>query len=147
MKGPLRENCLHDNTGETRAEQNEVRTTSAIMMMMSPPPLLLPFLLLLLAQIHSSYCDDDSGADLLTFKLNNGFDIPLVGIGIGNLQHELIPQVVSANLMPSQDIHIRLIDTAHNSHNEHILGKAVASFDAANNHAQTRGGGSSVTHL
>ena len=110
------------------------------MMMLSQRPLLLPFLLLLLAQIHSSYCDDDDSGDLLTFKLNNGFGIPLVGMGIGNLQHELIPQVVSANLVPSQDI--RLIDTAHNSHNEHILGKAVASFDAAS-HAQTRGGGGS----
>ena len=42
--------------------------------------------------------------------------------------------------MPSQDI--RLIDTAHNSHNEQILGQAVASFDAASR-AQTRGGGGS----
>ncbi|KAL7501092.1 hypothetical protein ACHAWT_010843 [Skeletonema menzelii] len=99
------------------------------------PPLLLPFLLLL-AKINSAYCDDED--DLLTFKLNNGVHIPLVGMGIGNLQHELIPQVVSANLMPSRDI--RLIDTAHNSHNEHILGKAVASFDEAR-HAKTRGGG------
>ncbi len=104
-------------------------------------PLLLPFLILL-ARINSAYCNDDD--DLLTFKLNNGLRIPLVGIGIGNLQHELIPQVVNANLMPSRGIH--LIDTAHNSHNEHILGDAVASFDVAGR-AQTRGGGGSNDKL
>ena len=103
--------------------------------MVSTPTQLLPFLLLL-ARIYSAYGDDDD--DLLTYKLNNGIHIPLVGMGVGNLQHELIPQVVSANLMPAQDI--RLIDTAHNSHNEQILGQAVASFDAASR-TQTRGGG------
>jgi len=102
-------------------------------------PLLLPFLILL-ARINSTYCYDDD--DLLTFKLHNGVHIPLVGIGIGNLQHELIPQVVNANLMRD----ISLIDTAHNSHNEQILGRAVASFDAAGR-AQTRGGGGSNDKL
>lgn len=97
-------------------------------------PLLLPFLILL-ARINFAYCDD--GDDLFTFKLNNGVHIPLIGSGIGNLQHELIPQVVKVNL--SRGIH--LIDTAHNSHNEQILGNAVASVDAAGR-AQTRGGGS-----
>eukprot|EP00985_Skeletonema_marinoi_P031237 scaffold37141_cov58-Skeletonema_marinoi.AAC.1 len=70
-------------------------------MVLSTPTLLLPFLLLL-ARVYSTYGDDDD--DLLTFKLNNGIHIPLVGMGVGNLQHELIPQVVSANLMPAQDI-------------------------------------------
>ncbi len=94
--------------------------------------LLLP-ILILLARINFVYCDDDD--DLLTFKLSNGLQIPLVGMGIGNLQHELIHQTVKANLAG-----IHLIDTAHNSHNEQILGRAVANFDAAG-HAQTREGG------
>lgn len=109
------------------------------MIIVSTPSLLLPFLLLL-AWLHSAYCNDDVDDDgLLMFKLNNGMHIPLVGVGMGNLQHELIPQVVSANLIPSQDI--RLIDTAHGSKNEQKIGDAVASFDRANR-AQTRGGGS-----
>lgn len=91
---------------------------------------------MLLAGLYSAYCDDDDVL-LTSFKLNNGIHIPLVGMGMGNLQHELIPQVVRANLMPSQDI--RLIDTAINSNNEQILGQAIASFDGES-HAQTRGG-------
>jgi len=94
-------------------------------------------LLLLAGLISSAYCDDDD--DALTSKLNNGMRIPLVGMGIGNLQYELIPEVVSANLMPSQNI--RLIDTAHASNNEQILGRAVAGFDSeARNKGGTRGG-------
>lgn len=102
-------------------------------------PLLLPILILLLARINSAYCDDHD--DLLKFRLNNGLHIPLVGMGIGNLQHELIKQTVKANLAG-----IHLIDTAHNSHNEQILGRAIASFDATG-HAQTRGGGSNNDKL
>jgi diketogulonate reductase-like aldo/keto reductase len=94
-------------------------------------------LLLVGGGLNFAYSNDNNSDDhLLTFQLNNGFHIPLVGMGIGNLQHELIPQVVSANLMPSQDI--RLIDTAHNSNNEEILGQAVAKFDGASHHG-TRG--------
>ena len=98
---------------------------------------LLQSLLLLTIRLHSAICRDDD--DLPTYKLSNGIHIPLVGAGIGNLQHELIPQVMNANLIPSQDT--RLIDTAHSSNNEQILSQALASFDATR-HAQTRGGGS-----
>jgi diketogulonate reductase-like aldo/keto reductase len=107
--------------------------------MVATPSLLLP-LLLLLARLYYAYCNDYFYYDDdLMFKLNNGMHIPLVGMGIGNLQHELITQVVSANLVPSKDI--RLIDTAHSSNNEQILGQVVADFDKASR-AQTRGGGS-----
>lgn len=102
--------------------------------------MLLPLLLILLSvgQLNVAVYGggDDNNDDLLTFKLNNGMNIPLVGTGIGNLHHDLIPQVVTANLIPSQDVH--LIDTAHNSNNEQILAQAVAKFDEKSLHGNTR---------
>lgn len=71
------------------------------------------------------------------FELKSRVSIPLIGFGIGNLPHENIPQVVNNQLRAG----VLLIDTAHASNNERILGEAVASFDGSGGaHTQTRGG-------
>ena len=55
--------------------------------------------------------------------LANSNKIPLVGYGVGNLRHELIPGMVSAAL---QDIRrIRLIDTSHASKNENLVAQGI----------------------
>ena len=64
-------------------------------------------------------------------------------MGIGNLPHESIPQVVNAQL----DVGVRLIDTAHASNNEGILGEAIASFDGGGGvHRNTRGSPTISSH-
>lgn len=86
-------------------------------------------------------CRDDgiSGSNQPSFQLQNGFSVPLIGFGIGNLPHEIIPQVVKDQLRAG----VLLIDTAHASNNEQILGEAIASFDGSGSHGRTRGGGHS----
>lgn len=76
-------------------------------------------------------------------------------MGIGNLPHDLIREAVYANFQPGMDV--QLVDTAHASNNERILGDAIASFDneqrkniddgsTANAlHRRTRGGGGIVS--
>eukprot|EP00929_Paragymnodinium_shiwhaense_P093026 TRINITY_DN53064_c0_g2_i7.p1 TRINITY_DN53064_c0_g2~~TRINITY_DN53064_c0_g2_i7.p1 ORF type:complete len:220 (+),score=49.32 TRINITY_DN53064_c0_g2_i7:61-720(+) len=55
--------------------------------------------------------------------LNNGNRYPLLGIGVGNLQHERIPEVVR---QATREFGARLIDTAAASRNEHIIADALA---------------------
>ncbi|KAL3785244.1 hypothetical protein HJC23_002699 [Cyclotella cryptica] len=75
----------------------------------------------------------------ITTNLSNGIIFPFVGLGIGNLQHELIDDVVRSSLQA--DLDIRLIDTAHASRNEGILANAIVSSDKARSISrQTRGG-------
>jgi len=93
-------------------------------------------------------CDDDDDNNMSTsnqpaFEMKSGLSIPLIGFGIGNLPHENIPQVVNNQLRAG----VLLIDTAHASNNERILGEAVASFDGSGGaHTQTRGGGGGGHH-
>ena len=60
--------------------------------------------------------------------LSNGESIPLVGLGVGNLQHELIPTVLESNWKEDGKEKIRLIDTARASRNEHIISNAVSTL-------------------
>ncbi|KAL7472317.1 hypothetical protein ACHAXS_012645 [Conticribra weissflogii] len=99
------------------------------------------------AAVDTQRNDNDSTSspsDLLTIPLpNTPIPLPLVGMGIGNLPHDLIPHVVHANLRPELDV--RLIDTAHASRNERILGEAIASSpavagDGGSAKRSTRGG-------
>jgi diketogulonate reductase-like aldo/keto reductase len=78
---------------------------------------------LLVAALAVSVCSQD----ILTTKLSNDFDFPFVGMGIGNLQHELTEEVVINGLQPNLDI--QLIDTAHASQNEGILAQAIVNSD------------------
>ena len=75
------------------------------------------------------------GVNLAKVKLISGVDIPLIGMGIGNLPHESIPHVVKDQLGQG----VTLVDTAHASNNEKILADAIATFDDAQ-HTNTRGG-------
>jgi aldehyde reductase len=55
--------------------------------------------------------------------LANSNKVPLVGLGVGNMQHEIIPLMVAEALQP--DKRIRLIDTAHASKNEHLVAEGI----------------------
>ncbi|KAH8093980.1 oxidoreductase [Aureococcus anophagefferens] len=58
------------------------------------------------------------GGGFLDFELSNGFELPVVGLGVGNLAHRSIPAVVSAGV---ERFGVRLVDTAMASNNEHLL--------------------------
>lgn len=64
-------------------------------------------------------------ADLPTTKLSNGVDFPLVGMGLGNLQHDLIEAQIVGGL--SEGMHYRMMDTAHASHNENLIFQGISS--------------------
>mmetsp|Transcript_41894 Transcript_41894/g.100938 ORF Transcript_41894/g.100938 Transcript_41894/m.100938 type:complete len:455 (+) Transcript_41894:301-1665(+) len=64
-----------------------------------------------------------SAAGLPTTTLSNGIEFPLVGLGVGNLQHDLIESQISHGL--SEKMNYRMIDTAHASHNENIIFQGV----------------------
>eukprot|EP00934_Nitzschia_sp_Nitz4_P004181 Nitzschia sp. Nitz4//scaffold28_size193895//4148//5491//NITZ4_001619-RA/size193895-processed-gene-0.210-mRNA-1//1//CDS//3329545844//4171//frame0 len=63
--------------------------------------------------------------DVPTSRLTNGKDIPLVGLGVGNLPHNQIEAMISEALKDENKI--RLIDTAHASRNEHIVSSGIVS--------------------
>ncbi len=58
--------------------------------------------------------------------LSNGEKIPLIGIGVGNLQHELIHDVLKSTFDNKK--RVRLIDTARASHNEEIISDAISEL-------------------
>ena len=58
----------------------------------------------------------------LTAQLSHGGYLPLVGLGVGNLQHELIPSVVERSV---RELGVRHIDTAAASRNERAIALAV----------------------
>jgi len=58
-------------------------------------------------------------------ELSNGGHIPLVGFGVGNLEHDMIDSVIASNIQPGNNRHY-LIDTARASQNEHIIAKSIA---------------------
>ena len=78
------------------------------------------FLCLLLASTVTPKKDDD----ILWTQLSNGVDFPMVGFGVGNLQHELISDQITKAL--ASDKKTNLIDTAHASRNEEIVLKGIA---------------------
>jgi diketogulonate reductase-like aldo/keto reductase len=72
------------------------------------------------AQVGSIVTFED-GVPLVHLANNN--KVPLVGLGVGNLRHELIPIMVAEGLQ--YDKRIRLIDTAHASNNEHLVAEGI----------------------
>ena len=102
--------------------------------MMSLSFLLATIIVLLFIDVVS--CNDEDEADILSVKLLSGVELPLVGMGIGNLPHENIHNVVNNQLGSG----VKLIDTARASNNEKILGEAIASYYGAHS-SNTRGGG------
>jgi len=55
--------------------------------------------------------------------LSNDNTIPLVGLGVGNLQHYLVPLLIAS--AEQGDKRIRLFDTAHSSDNEHLVAQGI----------------------
>jgi diketogulonate reductase-like aldo/keto reductase len=72
------------------------------------------------AQVGSIVTFED-GVPLVHLANNN--KVPLVGLGVGNLRHEIIPVMVAEGLQ--YDKRIRLIDTAHASNNEHLVAEGI----------------------
>jgi len=58
-----------------------------------------------------------------TTKLSNGVHFPLVGMGVGNMDPQLVSAMVSQGL--KDDKNIRLIDTAHVTQNEWLVAKGI----------------------
>lgn len=77
-----------------------------------------------------------------TTTLSNGQEFPLVGLGVGNLQHELIESQISNGI--GEGMKYRLIDTAHASHNEKLIfdgvrqGLSSSDTKGANIHVITK---------
>lgn len=75
--------------------------------------------------IFSSATSDEGRS--ATTRLHNGLVFPLNGLGVGNLQHELIPEIITEGLQHG----ILLIDTAHASHNEAIIDEAISKSSSS----------------
>jgi diketogulonate reductase-like aldo/keto reductase len=58
----------------------------------------------------------------MTTTLSNGKEFPLLGMGVGNLQHDRIVDMIEAGAQ----VGVRLVDTAHASHNEALVRDAIA---------------------
>jgi len=56
-----------------------------------------------------------------TTTLSNGKKLPLIGMGVGNLQHDAIVDMIALG----SDNGIRLVDTAHASHNEALVNQGI----------------------
>lgn len=63
----------------------------------------------------------ENGVPMVHLANNN--KLPLVGFGVGNLQHDLIPPMVAEALQ--EDKKSRLIDTAHASDNEFLVSTGI----------------------
>lgn len=72
------------------------------------------------AQVGSIVTFED-GVPLVALANNN--KIPLIGFGVGNLQRELTPSMISEAMQ--EDKRIRLIDTSHASNNENLVTEGI----------------------
>jgi diketogulonate reductase-like aldo/keto reductase len=61
----------------------------------------------------------------LTTTLSNGIVFPLVGLGVGNLQRNLVETMIYHGL--NDDRRIRLVDTAHASGNEREVARGITT--------------------
>lgn len=55
--------------------------------------------------------------------LSNDRRMPLIGLGVGNLQHYMVPLMVAGAIQ--EDKKTRLFDTSHVSDNEHLLAQGI----------------------
>ena len=86
---------------------------------------------------------DDSSIVAVTKVLSNGRQIPLIGMGIGNLPGDHVDEVVSFNL----HLGSRLVDTARASRNEIMLSKTIGKKFAGTVSKADRKSGDSVVHV
>ena len=63
--------------------------------------------------------------DIPTVTLSNSKKFPLVGVGVGNLQRNLIENIIYEGIQA--DHRIRMIDTAHASQNEALVATAIVN--------------------
>jgi diketogulonate reductase-like aldo/keto reductase len=63
--------------------------------------------------------------DVLTKTFSNGVQLPLVGLGVGNLQRNLVEKVIYEGL--KDDHRIRMVDTAHQSGNEREVARGIVT--------------------
>ena len=82
-------------------------------------PLLNAFLILALIVVCSSSARAQVHEVQLTTTLSNHNEFPLVGLGVGNLEHDLINDQIFKGLEKHRNY--RLVDTAHASKNEHLV--------------------------
>jgi diketogulonate reductase-like aldo/keto reductase len=88
-------------------------------------PLLNAFLILALIVVCSSSARAQVHEVQLTTTLSNHNEFPLVGLGVGNLEHDLINDQIFKGLEKHRNY--RLVDTAHASKNEHLVRDAIKS--------------------
>jgi diketogulonate reductase-like aldo/keto reductase len=74
-------------------------------------------LLLLLGALSEAWGVSALEEDTPQITLHGGQAFPLIGLGVGNLAHDLI----ETHVADSMDMGYRLIDTAHASKNEHLI--------------------------
>jgi len=67
--------------------------------------------------------------------LNNGNELPLIGLGVGNMAHEQIPSVVRDAVTTHE---VTFIDTASASRNERLIVAAVAKAGRSDVQIQTK---------
>lgn len=63
--------------------------------------------------------------DVFTTTFSNGLQFPLVGVGVGNLQRNLVEKVIYEGL--KDDHRIRMVDTAHQSGNERDVTRGIVT--------------------
>jgi diketogulonate reductase-like aldo/keto reductase len=63
--------------------------------------------------------------DVVTTNLKNDMPFPLIGLGVGNLQRNLVESMIYQGLQANH--RIRLIDTAHQSGNEREVAKGIVT--------------------
>ena len=75
---------------------------------------------------------DDTGVEYTQIALEQGVPVvilsnrnalPLVGLGVGNLQHYMVPLMVASAVQ--DDKKTRMFDTSHISDNEHLLAEGI----------------------
>jgi diketogulonate reductase-like aldo/keto reductase len=74
------------------------------------------------AQVGSIIAFEDG---VLMAHLSNDNRIPLIGIGVGNSPHKIVGALVAEAIQ--DDKRIRLIDTAHASHNEELVAEGIVA--------------------
>jgi diketogulonate reductase-like aldo/keto reductase len=82
--------------------------------------------LLLAICLNCIAISDSSGDTPTEVTLSNGEKLPLIGIGVGNLEHDLIRDVLKSTLDNKK--RVRLIDTARASRNEEIISDALSEL-------------------
>lgn len=70
--------------------------------------------------------DEGTATPEASVRLRNGFELPLVGLGVGNMAHEEIEGAVRYGVSQG----LQLIDTAAASRNSHIIARALAGQPA-----------------